>query len=349
MTPDISQPTTPTWEPDILGEHFQHHTIELGEDPDGEGPIRAELVRYTPPDIAPENSPTAPDDESPVADKTAVLWVHGMSDYFFQDHVAQRFAREGYAFYALDLRKCGRAHLPGQTWHSVSDLALYDAELDRSLEIIRAEGHREVVVNAHSTGGLIVALWLDRLRRRGTEETSARVTGAILNSPWLDLQAGPAKVAVYKLATLVMSTLRPDAIIPGQSEGGYGKSLSDEHFGHWSYNTDWKPIMGHDKNWRWFRAVLRGQRRIHRGIEMGVPTLVLHSDASLIGGDYTEEINSVDAVLDTRQIAERTRHLGHLARAVEIPGARHDVYLSRPEPLERAFSETFAFLSTIGR
>lgn len=42
----------------------------------------------------------------------AILYVHGYVDYFFQTHMAERFVREGWNFYALDLRKYGRSLLP---------------------------------------------------------------------------------------------------------------------------------------------------------------------------------------------------------------------------------------------
>jgi len=41
----------------------------------------------------------------------AVLYVHGFTDYFFQTGLADFFAARGLRFYALDLRKCGRAHV----------------------------------------------------------------------------------------------------------------------------------------------------------------------------------------------------------------------------------------------
>ena len=93
------------------------------------------------------------------------------------------------AFYALDLRKSGRARRPGQTAHYVSDLALYDDELERALAIV-ADAHPglPVVLAAHSTGGLIVPLWLDRRRAAGRV---APVAGLVLNSPWFDLQGKP--------------------------------------------------------------------------------------------------------------------------------------------------------------
>ncbi|MFQ9503751.1 MAG: alpha/beta hydrolase [Alistipes indistinctus] len=42
----------------------------------------------------------------------AVLYLHGYIDYFFQTHMAERFAGEGWNFYALDLRKYGRSSCP---------------------------------------------------------------------------------------------------------------------------------------------------------------------------------------------------------------------------------------------
>ena len=122
MTTDIPDFVTPTFNPDNLGEGYSHHAIELGQDPDGEGSVRAVLVRYCP-DSSASDFQTRP----------AVLWIHGMSDYFFQKHVAERYHAEGYAFYAIDLRKCGRAHQPGQTWHGCSDLTNYFEDLNLSL------------------------------------------------------------------------------------------------------------------------------------------------------------------------------------------------------------------------
>ncbi len=138
------------WIADELGDGYQQLTIPLGDDPDGEGAIDATLVRRTP----------------PARVEGAVIYVHGFSDYFFQTELADFFTDRGFAFYALDLRKCGRSRRDGHTGHYVSDLALYDQELDRALEIVRDEtGDKPVVLAAHSTGGLILPLWLDRMNQ----------------------------------------------------------------------------------------------------------------------------------------------------------------------------------------
>src|SRR5215469_12125457 len=141
----------PSWQPDLLGEGYRQHVIELGADPDGEGSIAAVLVRREP--------------RAGEVPHGAVLYVHGFSDYFFQTELADFFAERGLAFYALDLRKSGRARRPGQTAHYASDFALYDQELELALAAV-AEEHPDVPVLlvAHSTGGLIVPLWLERRR-----------------------------------------------------------------------------------------------------------------------------------------------------------------------------------------
>lgn len=339
MTTDIPDFVTPTFNPDNLGEDYSQHVIELGQDPDGEGFVHAVLVRY-----CPDSS------SSDFQKRPAVLWIHGMSDYFFQKHVAERYHAEGYAFYAIDLRKCGRAHQPGQTWHGCSDLTNYFEDLNGALAVLDHAGHTTVTVNAHSTGGLIAVLWLDWLRSKGghcPQAPNISVTAAVLNSPWLTLHVSRAKAPVYSMVTRVMSRIRPNSLIPVQSAGGYGKSISADHQGRWEYNLTFKPLAGHDKNWRWLNAIIVGQQRVSRGIDTGVPTLVLHSDNYLLGSDYTPELSRVDSVLNTEQIADATSHLGPQARNVAITGALHDVYLSAPEALDRAFNETFRFLAAV--
>ena len=173
----LADRTDEQWQPDVLGTAYQQRTLPLGIDPDGEGEVVATLVRYQPDSAAPAVEPT-------------VLYVHGFTDYFFQEHLAEHFAARGHRFYALDLRKCGRSRREGQTAHYVSDLALYDDELNEALRIAREETGNDVLIVAHSTGGLIVPLWLDRLEAAGGS-AAAGVVGVVLNSPWFDLQ-GPS-------------------------------------------------------------------------------------------------------------------------------------------------------------
>ena len=67
-----------------------------------------------------------------------------------------------------------------------------------------------------------------------------------------------------------------------------------------------------------------------------LPSLVLRSTKSRIVLKYAPEVDSADAVLDVKQIARWAGCLGDAVTSVPIEGARHDVFLSLPEPRKAA-------------
>jgi alpha-beta hydrolase superfamily lysophospholipase len=315
------------WQPDLLGDGYTQAVLDLGADPDGEGQVDAVLVRREPRDGE--------------AVQGAVLYVHGFTDYFFQTALADFFAQRGLAFYALDHRKSGRALRPGHTAHYVSDLALYDAELERALAVV-ADAHPglPVIVAAHSTGGLIAALWLDRRRAAGRV---APVAGLVLNSPWFDLQGAPALRGPVTQALRVLSKAQPLRAIKGMP-GVYGRTLHTSGTGEWDYDLALKPLDGFPVTVGWLNAVRRGHARLHRGLDVGVPSLVLRSTKSDLSGRPTDLSDNADTVLDVTQIARWAGCLGGETTVVPIEGARHDVFLSLPTARERAYAAVDAWL-----
>jgi alpha-beta hydrolase superfamily lysophospholipase len=318
----------PDWQPDILGDGYLQHTIELGADPDGEGDVAAVLVRREP----------RPDETV----RGAVLYVHGFSDYFFQTELADFAAARGLAFYALDLRKCGRARRPGQTAHYVSDLTRYDAELEESLAIV-ADAHPglPVVLMAHSTGGLVLPLWLDRRRAAGR---LAPVAGLVLNSPWFDLQGTSFQRGPLTQALRVLARVAPLRALRLPPSTVYGDSVYAGSRGEWDFDLALKPLAGFPITPGWLNAVRRGHARLHRGLDVGVPSLVLRSDRSHWARTWSEAADRADTVLDVDQIARWSGCLGNAITVVPIPGARHDVLLSEREPRERAYAAIAAWL-----
>jgi alpha-beta hydrolase superfamily lysophospholipase len=312
---------------------YWQQTFDLGPDPDGEGDLVATLVRRGEPD------PSA---------ARAVLVVHGFTDYFFNTELADHFAGRGFAFYALDQHKCGRSWREGQTPHFTTDFARYDTELERALDVIAADfgtdaGHAapapSVLIYGHSTGGLIVPLWLDRVRRRG-QTASRRITGLVLNSPWLDLQ-GPAilRAAPTRAAIGAISRVRKKRVLRPATEGGYGATLHKEYGGEFEYNLQWKPIGGFPVTFGWLHAVRRAQIRLHRGLDVGVPNLILRSDRSVREVNDPDVIQRGDAVLDVKQIARWAGCIGNHTTIVPIVDAKHDVFLSVAESRQAAYRE----------
>lgn len=314
-----------TWEPDILP-GYQRHTIPLGLDPDGEGDIAATLIR--------RGGPPA---------RRAVLVVHGYTDYFFHTGLADHFAERGFGFYALDLHKCGRSLRPGQTPHFTTDLAGYDAELDAARTMIAEQtDSAPLLVYGHSAGGLIVALWLDRVRRRGA---TAGIDGLVLNSPWLDLQG---RALLRRAPTTAMiaavAQLAAKRVIRGPGVGGYGASLHRDYHGEFEYNLTWKPLGGFPITFGWLHAARRAQAELHRGLDVGVPNLVLRSDHSVSETADPATLQCGDAVLDVTQIARWAGCIGNQTTVVPVVDAKHDVFLSLPEPRRVAYRELDAWL-----
>lgn len=317
------------WTTDVLGDPYEARTIELGEDPDGEADIVATLVRRR-------------FDGEP---RRAVIYVHGFTDYFFQTEMAEFYADRGYAFYSLDLRKCGRSRREGQTPHYVSDLALYDLELDEALRIVRSEvPDVPIVLAAHSTGGLIVPLWLDRRNLAPGGVRALGVAGVVLNSPWFDLQAPAVVRTVGTEVVKAVSHVRAKTPMRLPATDTFGTSLHVSTGGLWDYDLAWKPLEGFPVTYGWMAAIRRGHATLHRGLDVGVPSLVLRSHRSWFSRHHHEKSDTSDVVLDVRQIARWVGCLGDAVTSIPVHGARHDVYLSNEGPRTEAYRLTAEWL-----
>ena len=283
------------WSEDLLGPDFQAATLELGTDPDGEGDVCATLVRYCPAANAHDDRP-------------ALVWVHGMTDYFFHEHVARYFYELGYAFYAVDLRKCGRSRQEGQTWHYISDVQYYDADLNAALDALP---NPRVVIMGHSTAGTIIALWLDRLRRHDPARFS-RIAGVVFNSPWLAMMGmSDGAYEVVKRIVYAGAAIAPRVELPAGDLTTYGES-------------------------------------IHSGrITIGVPLLTMTSARSQLDQPYNESSNTADVVVDVRQSQRWAKELSSRYTLHVVKDGRHDLFLSRPEPLEDALNSAAEWLRVV--
>jgi alpha-beta hydrolase superfamily lysophospholipase len=293
------------WAEDRLLPGFEAQTFEFSDDYDGR--VVATLVRL------------------PVGDapRGAVLYVHGFVDYFFQRHVAERFAAEGYAFHALDLRKYGRSLLPHQHANFCKDLAEYDADITAAIDAIGAP----VLLAGHSTGGLICALYGARAARRDA------VRALWLNGPFFDWNVSPLKRAQLGMAALTGQAF-PFLNDPKPLSAAYGRSLHREFGGEWDYDLRLKPLRGFPMYFGWAGAVLAAQHKVQAGLDIACPVLTMHSDES-------------DIVLDWRHIARWGRTLGPQAAVLAFPGGLHDLTLSRQEIRDAVFGSLFSWAARV--
>ena len=300
---------------DVLGAPYTAETIVLPDD--HEGPVVATLVRR------PSARPT----------RRAVLHVHGFADYFFQVGFAEWWTQRGYDFYALDLRKYGRSLLPHQTANYVTDLADYLPDLEEAwVRVVDRDGHDEVVITAHSTGGLTAPLWVDA-------KPPAELTGMVLNAPWLDLHGSPLMRTVGTAVLRRLGSRRPMREIPRKVTGHYARSLHHEHEGEWDFDLAWKPVESWPVYAGWLRAIRLGHARLQAGLSVPCPVLVLASGSSAQPLEMGEDVHRNDIVLDVTQIRRWATAIGPHVTMVQVPDARHDVFLSLPAPRAAAYDE----------
>ena len=301
----------------MLGLPYERHTIDLGTD--DEGPVVATLVRR----------------RAETPSRRAVLYVHGYVDYFFQTHLADFFVQRGWDFYALDLRKYGRSLLPHQTPNFCRSMSDYFPELDESARIIReVDGHDQVLVVAHSTGGLTTSLWAHARNGQGL------VDGLFLNSPFFDFNS-PWLLRRPLMAAVAATVGKRDPyrIIPAPALGLYGQSLHREHRGEWTYDLAWKPILGFPPRAGWLAAIRRGQQRLRRGLEIDVPVLVACSTRTFRGKEWSDDVSLTDAVLDVDHIVKYAPRLGRQVTIARFDGGVHDLTLSGKDVRAKVFEE----------
>jgi alpha-beta hydrolase superfamily lysophospholipase len=311
--------TAPSWTADAALPGFESLTLAFPEDYDG--PVMATLVRR--PAMAPAGR--------------AVLYIHGFIDYFFQAHLADAYNAHGFSFYALDLRKSGRSLLPHQRPHFCMDLREHFAEIDAAIDLIRAaEGSAWLLLNGHSAGGLLAALYAAEGARRGA------IDAIFLNSPFFAFNVDPVTKAISPLLAALGRTL-PDVSL-GALSPLYGQSIHSDHRGEWGYDLRWKPIGGPPARLGWMRAIYRAQRVVQAGMRIPQPILLMHAARSGGGKSWGEAYTNSDCVLDVEDMRRYGPGLGSSVTLVSIEGGLHDLTLSAAPARERVFDELFAWV-----
>ena len=289
------------WRPDSLLPGFESLELEFPDDYDG--PVVSTLVRL----------------RGGSGSRGAVLYVHGFADYFFQRHMAERFAAEGYAFHALDLRKYGRSLRPHQHPNVCKSITEYYADITRAIETIGAP----VLLAGHSTGGLTCSLYAHEGPLRD------EVQGLWLNSAFFDWRLPDWRKAQLHAAAAVGRFFPflndPKAFLPD-----YTEALLE----HWEFDTRLKPVLGFPVYYGWLGAISDAQAKVHRGLAIRCPVLSTYSDES-------------DIVLDWRHIARWSRSLGDDVTVLQFPGAFHDLVLSHREIREEVFAQLFAWAERV--
>ncbi|QBN18484.1 alpha/beta hydrolase [Flavobacterium nackdongense] len=304
-----------------LEDKFNYHTINLKND--YEGKVIATLI----------SSKSNTDNRSPV------LYIHGFIDYFFHPHLAEEFHKNGYDFYALELRKYGHSLQGHQHPNYCKSIEEYFEEISIAIQSIYDKSQKKMVLMGHSTGGLITSLYMNLGNKRDL------VCGLVLNSPFLELNMPPLARILAPAFAKIISFIAPFSKLNKAISPVYGQSVHKNYFGEWDFNLKWKPINGFPAYFAWFVAVVNAQNLLKQKSSISVPILVLFSSNSLLLKKYTPEAQTADIVLNVKQIKKIGRNLGSNVTLQEINNGMHDLFLSKKEVRNLAFTALFDWIS----
>jgi alpha-beta hydrolase superfamily lysophospholipase len=303
---------------DILGANFRQISIRMK--PDREGDVFCTLVCAGVPEY----------------DRN-VLYVHGFNDYFFQKEMAEQFRQNGYNFYALDLRKCGRSIRPWQTPYTLYNMTDYYEDIDAAIAQIRKESEGGLILFGHSMGGLVLSTYLHN-RPENTIEA------LMLNSPFVELNIKRYLKVVGLPVISVLGKFFPDIRIKKGLSLNYGYSISKKRYGEWEYDENWKPVAVSEITISWLRAISKAQSMLRKGLNLSCPVLVMRSDKSVKGKLWSEKFRNADAVLDVEHIRKCVPLLGSDVTEIVVSNGLHDVFLSALQVRTEAYKRLFEWL-----
>ena len=271
----------------------------------------------------------------------AVLYVHGFGDYFFQDHLADYFEKQGLRFYAVDLRRHGRALREHQHPNTCRSIDEYVEDIDAAIEALTREERVDwLLLHGHSTGGLAGAI----AAHRGAQRRS--INAVYLNSPFLDMNLPAWQEALVEPFLSTLGGVLPGLSIPGL-DPLYGESIHESARGTWAFDLAWKPLAGFPATAGWIRAIHQAQAEVEDGLSIQCPVLVLHAGRSLRPKAWSEDIRRADVVLDVDDIARLAPMLGPNVEVEAVPDGIHDLALSEDSAREAAFRMVTDWLSRI--
>jgi len=164
------------------------------------------------------------------------------------------------------------------------------------------------------------------------------VSQLVLDSPWLEVHGSPALRRAARTMVEPFARFWPESVIRLPERAFYWRSISSAAEGEWALDDAYRPPHAFPVRAGWLSAVLAGQSRVARGLNIDVPILVLISGASANGMFWKESMRRTDAVLDVNTIALRALSLGRTVTLERIDGALHDVFLSAPQVRADAYA-----------
>ena len=273
----------------------------------------------------------------------AIIHIHGFCDYYFHDHVAEKFNQSGVDFYALELRKYGNSKLTHQHYFYCRNIEEYFEEITHAIAILEKKGYGKISLMGHSTGGLITSMYMQKGEKRN------KINSMILNSPFFEFPLPPFLKKILPVMSNLMSKIFPfsyDFLADHEIGNLYIQSLHASYKGEWNFFISVKQGTN-IVHYAWAYAVHQAQRILQKGLNLTIPILVLHSDKSLQTNKWRDDILTKDLVLNVKDMKLYGPKLGSKVTLIEIKNGMHDLFLSKREVREEAINKSIDWLKNV--
>lgn len=312
---------------DILGADFSTRTIQLADS------RVCTLVHYDPASKAKKSSEKR---------KTAILYIHGYTDYFFQADLAKSLYTLGYEFYAVDLHGYGRSLRSNQSPNYCKNFEDYHPDIQATLDVMAQDGITKCIPLAHSTGGLTITSYLRLHAEQHSKEAEHKhpieIIGLMFNSPFLAMILKPERERFILPIYRFLVKCFPFISIHTQTITPYTQSLHETMLGEWDYRLDWKPAAGFPLSFYWLKQVMDEQERCSK-ITLNIPTLLCRSNRSTYMAKKHEDCILGDAVLNVDNMELKVKQIYPNLSISLFDKGFHDLYLS-PQPIRDQYVET---------
>jgi alpha-beta hydrolase superfamily lysophospholipase len=223
----------------------------------------------------------------------------------------------------------------------------YYEDLDAAIAQIRMETNDgakttagSLILLGHSTGGLALSVYLH-------DRPAISVDALILNSPFLELNIEKTLRIIGLPIISIVGKFFPNIRIKKGLSPNYGYSILKKKYGEWEYDEDWKPVAVSEVTASWLRAIYKAQNKLHKGLAIECPILVMHSDKSFKSKHWSDKFMAADAVLDVEHIRQYAPLLGKHVTEMVVENGLHDLFLSAYDVRTQAYKNMFEWLARI--
>jgi alpha-beta hydrolase superfamily lysophospholipase len=135
----------------------------------------------------------------------------------------------------------------------------------------------------------------------------------------------------------LQARLRPLNTLPQFDFGFYTRAQREVRGADLDVRPEWRPEQSWIVHTAWLNAILEGHTRVSLGLHIDAPVCTLLSARSAVPTRWSDELTRADTVLVVDDVARKSLRLGESVTVERIPGALHDVFLSRADARDIAY------------